>query len=283
MHPNKKAEQPDNTALRTALWRALHVQTDPTPHIFEDEIGLKLIGPPDDWRQRPDMKYTSRLRASTVARARFVDDWIVDQFLQGIRQYVILGSGLDTFAQRKPEIAAQIQIFEIDQPGMLAWKRQQLVEHGFGMPPYLHFVGVDFETSSWWEPLLEAGFDANQPAIVACTGVSLYLSGEAIISTLKLVSAMHSGTTLAMTFYLPIQLLDEVDQPMQEIAEKGSREAGTPMISFFTNDEILKLADNAGLKDAQTFSTKQMEQRYFDNRTDDLRPATGEVFLLAST
>ena len=47
--------QPDSTAVRTALWRAMHVPVDPPPHVLEDEVGLKLAAPDDGWRDRPDM------------------------------------------------------------------------------------------------------------------------------------------------------------------------------------------------------------------------------------
>jgi methyltransferase (TIGR00027 family) len=279
-------KEPDNTAVRTALWRALHIQVDAKPHILEDEIGLKLIAPPDGWQQRPDMKFTKRLRASIIARARFIEDLIIEENKQGISQYVILGSGLDTFAQRRPDIASKIQIFEIDQPDTLAWKQQRLTELGFGIPEWLHFVPVNFSRynrDSWWVQLLKAGFDTNKPAVVACTGVSLYLTKEVITSTLNQIAALVSGSKLAMTFYLPIELLDEEDKQMQEIAEKGAREAGTPMISFFKPDEILTLANNAGFKEAKTISTKDMELYYFSNRADNLLPASGEIFLLATT
>ena len=241
-------KEPDNTAVRTALWRALHVQADAEPHVFEDEIGLRLVAPADGWQQRPDMKFTTRLRASIVARARFIEDLTIEQSRQGIGQYVILGAGLDTFAQRRPDVAAKLQIFEIDQPDTLAWKQHRLIELGFGVPPYLHFVPVDFETSSWWEQLLKAGFDTGKPAVVACIGVSLYLTREAITSTLDQIATFAAGSKLAMTFYLPMELLDEEDKPMQEIAEKGARAAGTPFISFFAPDEILALAREAGFK-----------------------------------
>src|SRR5690349_14256618 len=127
MKQNKKI-QPDNTAVRTALWRALHVQADAMPHILEDEIGLKLIAPPEDWQERPDMKFTKRLRASIVARARFIEDLISEQNTQGINQYVVLGAGLDTFAQRRTDIAYRLRVYEIDQPDTLAWKQQRLIE-----------------------------------------------------------------------------------------------------------------------------------------------------------
>ncbi len=283
MVQNKKIIGPDNTAVRTALWRALHLQIDALPHVIEDEIGLKLIAPPDGWKQRPDMKFTKRLRASIVARARFVDDLIIEQSKKGIGQYVILGAGLDTFAQRRPDIASKLQIFEIDRPDTQTWKKQRLIELEFGIPQWLKFVPVDFETSSWWEELIKSGFDINIPAFVACTGVTLYLTKDAIFSTLSRIVGLTSGSKLAITFYTPIELLDEEDKQMQQIAEKGAREAGTPMISFFTHDEILTLANNSGLKNSEIILSKELFSRYFTNRTDNLIPASGEEFLLAAT
>ena len=281
MEANQKIAEPDNTAVRTALWRALHVQLDTKPPIFEDEIGLKLVAPPDGWEQRPDMKFTKRLQASIVARSRFIEDLIIEQNKIGIGQYVILGAGLDTFAQRRPGIASKLQIYEIDQPGTLIWKEQRLTELGFGIPGYLHFVPVNFETSSWWEQLLKAGFDTSRPAVVACTGVSLYLTKEAIIATLNQIATLARGSKLAMTFYLSIELLDEEDKALMEMSIKGAGEAGTPFVSFFSPDEILELAREAGFKEAKTISTKDMD--YFTNRADHLLPASGEVFLLATT
>lgn len=277
------ANVPDNTAVRTALWRALHTQIDAAPHIIEDEIGLQLAAPEEGWQERPDMKYTRRLRASIIARARFVEDLTIEQSNRGISQYVILGAGLDTFAQRRPDIASKLQVYEIDQPDTIAWKQQRLTELGFGTPEYLHFVPVDFEISSWWEQLLKAGFATGKPAVVACTGVSLYLTKKAIIATLKQIAALAPGSTLAMTFYLPIDLLDEEDRPMQEMAEKGAKAAGTPFVSFFAPDQVPAIARDAGFKDAKTISTRDMEQYYFKNRNDGLLPASGEVFLVAAT
>src|SRR5262245_10531645 len=84
---------PESTAVRVALWRALHVQVDPPPHVLEDEIGLRLVAPEEDWLRRPDMdpQFTSRFRASIVARARFIEDLVTEQVRNGLEQYVILG------------------------------------------------------------------------------------------------------------------------------------------------------------------------------------------------
>jgi methyltransferase (TIGR00027 family) len=274
-------KQPDSTALRTALWRALHVFTDDKPHIIEDKIGYELIKPEKDWPERPDMKYTKRLRASIVARARFVDDLAIHKIEKGVKQYVLLGAGLDSFAQRNMAITSHVDIYEIDQPDTLAWKEEKLIETGYKIPDNLHFVPVDFENSSWWNELLNKGFDVNLATFVSCTGVTLYLTKDAINDTLKKIASLASGSTIAIAFYLPLEQLDEKDKPLLEMAIKGAAASGTPFVSFFSVEEIVKLADEIGLKDIQTVSTKDMTERYFKERADNLVPASGEFFLVA--
>jgi len=278
---SKKIFEPDNTALRTALWRALHVQMDEKPHIFEDEIGIKLIKPEKDWMERPDMKYTKRLRASIVARARFIEDLAKEQIEKGVKQYVLLGSGLDSFAQRNKKISSSIDIYEIDQPDTLTWKKEKLIENGYIISENLHFVPVDFETSSWWDELLKNDFDIHQKTFVSCTGVTLYLTKEAIVETLSKLTLLSTGSIIAIAFYLPIELLDEEDRQMQEIATKGAEASGTPFVSFFPIKEIEKLAKEIGLIEIKTISTKDMTDMYFKNRSDNLLPASGEYFLVA--
>src|SRR5207237_6471806 len=143
---NQQAAAPDSTAVRVALWRAMHVQVDAPPHVLEDEIGLKLAAPDEGWRDRPDMNphFTKPFRASILARARFIEDLVVEQAGRGVSQYVILGAGLDTFAQRRPEVASGLRVFEVDRPGPQAWKQQRLSEVGFGGPSLLRFVPVNF-------------------------------------------------------------------------------------------------------------------------------------------
>jgi methyltransferase (TIGR00027 family) len=156
---------PDSTAVRVALWRAMHVQIDPPPHVLEDEIGLRLAAPDEGWRRRPDMdpRATSGFRAAMVARGRFIEDLVAERASQGVAQYVILGAGLDTFAQRRPETAARLRVFEVDQPGPQAWKRQRLIDLGYGIPGWLRLVPTDFEAG---EPWLER---SSSPPVSACT------------------------------------------------------------------------------------------------------------------
>jgi len=283
--PDNSNATPDSTAVRVALWRALHVEVDPPPHVLEDEIGLKLVAPDDGWRHRPDMDphFTSRFRASIVARARFIEDMVVERAGRGVGQYVILGAGLDSFAQRRPEIASSLKVFEVDQPGPQAWKRQRLIELGFGIPEWLRLVPVDFEAGdAWWQRLAAAGFDSGQPAIVASTGVSMYLTKDAIAATLRQIAALAPGSMLAMTFLLPLELADPEVRPGLQLAEKGARASGTPFISFFTPTEMLALAREAGFREVQHVSAATLARRYFAGRTDGLRPPNNSEELLVA-
>jgi len=284
---DEERAKPDTTAVRVSLWRAMHVQVDPPPHVLEDEIGIKLVAPDDSWRLRPDMDpdATRFFRASIVARARFIEDMVVEQAGRGIGQYVILGAGLDTFAQRRPEIASKLRLFEVDQPGPQAWKRQRLIELGFGIPEWLRLVPVDFEAgNSWWERLKVAGFDPDLPAVVASAGVSMYLTKDAIAATLRQVAVLAPGSMFAMTFLLPLTLADRDARPGLQFAEKGARVQGTPFISFFTPAEMLTLARKAGFREVQHVSAAALAQRYFAGRTDGLRPPdNSEELLVAAT
>jgi len=258
---------------------------DSPPHVLEDEIGLRLAAPDEGWRRRPDMdpRATSAFRASIVARARFIEDLVVERAGHGVGQYVILGAGLDTFAQRRPEIASRLCVFEIDKPGPQAWKRQRLIELGFGVPEWLRLVPVDFEAGeTWWQHLAAAGFDARQSAVVASTGVSMYLTKDAIAATLRQVAALAPGSTFAMTFLLPLQLADPEARPGIEVAEKGARTSGTPFISFFTPTEMLTLAREAGFAEVEHVSAATLAQRYFAARTDGLRPPNNSEELLVA-
>lgn len=277
---------PDPTAVRVALWRALHVEIDSPPHILEDEIGLRLVAPDKGWHDRPDMhpQGTSGFRACIVARARFIEDFIQEQFNHGVRQYVILGAGLDTFAQRAPENMSSLRIFEVDQPGTQEWKRRRLLDLGFGIPENLQFVSVNFEAGDlWWDKLMKNGFDSTKPAVVASAGVSLYLTEEANTATLSQVAALASGSSLVMTFYLPLELIEPADQPLQKMVQERAKAAGTPFLSFFSPSGIKTLALKTGFKMVEHFSRRQIIQRYFAERRDGLLPASGEEFLVATT
>ena len=281
---DKNGVAPDNTAVRVALWRALHVLADPLPHVLEDEVGLRLVAPEEGWKSRPDMSpFTRSFRASILARARFIEDFVAEQAAHGVDQYVILGAGLDTFAQRRPELASRLRIFEIDQPGPQAWKHKRLIELGLGVPPFLKLVPVDFEAGEeWLERLTASGFDPARPAVVVSTGVSMYLSKEAITATLRQIAGIAPGSTFVMSFLLPIEMAPPDVRPGIERAAQGAKANGTPFISFFIPEEMLSLARAAGFRKVEHVSADDLAERYFANRTDGLRPPSNSEELLVA-
>jgi methyltransferase (TIGR00027 family) len=278
--------EPDNTAVRTALWRALHVEVDAPPPVFDDRIGLQLVDPGPSWRDRPDMDPvgTSGFRAAIVARARFVEDLVAEQAAAGVGQYVILGAGLDTFAERQPDLGARLRVFEVDQPGTQAWKRERLVELGFGVPDWLRLVPIDFESrESWWDGLRAAGFAADLAAIVASTGVSMYLTKDATAATLRQLAGLAAGSTVAMTFLLTCELVDAADRPGLDTSSRGARASGTPFVSFYTPDEMVAMCRDAGFATVRHVAGRELGRRYFAGRADGLRPSSGEDFVIAAT
>ena len=284
--PDRSIVAPENTAERVALWRALHLEVDAPPLVFEDTIGLKLIAPEAGWRERRDMEptFTAPFRASIVARARFVEELVLEEAAKGVGQYVILGAGIDTFAERRLAAVPHLRVFEVDQPGPQTWKRQRLIELGFGIPERLRLVPVDFEAGdAWWEKLVAAGFDPGRPAVLASTGVSLYLTKDAVMAMLRQAAALAAGSMFAMTFVLPIELADPEIRPGLELATKGAAAAGTPFISFFSPQEMVALAREAGFRDARHVASAELNRRYFAQRKDGLRLFNAEEFLVAKT
>ena len=241
---------PDSTAVRVALWRAMHVQVDPPPHVLEDEIGLQLAAPDDGWRDRPDMdpRGTSGFRAAIVARARFIEDLVAEQAGRGVDPVRHPGrrprhlrpapagdrlppAGLRGRPARPPGLEAPA-------PDRARLRRPRLAATGAGrLRGRRGLVGAG---------CVAAGFDPGQPAVVASTGVTMYLTKEATAATLRQLAALAPGSTLAMTFLLPPELLDEADRPGSQTAERGARASGTPFISFYTPAEMLALARDAG-------------------------------------
>ena len=271
---NESQVSPENTAARVALWRALHVEVDSAPHVFEDKVGLELLAPGNEWRQRPDMaSFTKPFRASIVGRARFVEDCVEKELAHGVDQYVILGAGLDTFAQRRKDISSRIKIYEVDRPGPQQWKQDRLKELGYGIPPNLRFVPVDFESGElWWNKLEAQGFDRKRPAVVASTGVSMYLSVQSNFETLRQLAAFAGGSTFVMSFMLPIEMADPEIRPGIERAIAGAKANGTPFVSFFKPEEVVRLAHDAGFKTVRHVSATELGKLYFSKRTDGLRP-----------
>jgi O-methyltransferase involved in polyketide biosynthesis len=111
----------------------------------------------------------------------------------------------------------------------------------------------------------------------------MYLTKEANAATLRQLASLAPGSTVAMTFLLPLELVDEEDRVGLTFAERGARASGTPFVSFYAPTELLALARDAGFTDPTHVSAASLNERYFAQRSDGLRTSSGEELLVATT
>ncbi len=149
-------------------------------------------------------------------------------------------------------------------------------------PESVHFVPVDFEAgAAWTEPLLAAGFRAEHRAVVASTGVSVYLTAPAITATLRQIAGWAAGSMLVMSFMVPLDSVEAEERPALQGAERGARAGGTPWISYFTPAEMVDLARDAGFGEVRHVSGADLADRYFADRLDGLAPSSAEHLIVA--
>jgi methyltransferase (TIGR00027 family) len=269
----------DSTAIRTALWRALHALIDEPPHVLDDPIGPLIAGVDDSWRQRPDMdpERTRANRASMAARARAAEDVVT---ASDACQYIVLGAGLDTFAQRHDGF---VRVFEVDAPATQAWKRDRLTGLGLLDPARLTLVPVDFEAGeSWLEKVVSAGLDPAAPTVVSMLGVTMYLTREAISATLRLAASLVPGSVLVFSYSRPIEMAPAAIRPMLEGAALGAAASGHPWLSLLTPDDAVGRARDAGFGTVELVTSSDLHDRYFAERRDGLSPVGGEDLVIAT-
>jgi methyltransferase (TIGR00027 family) len=195
--------QPSRTALGTAAARAAHLIVDRPPWIFEDSLAELLAGEAGSeliarHRKVPTATGPASLRVSMTTRSRYTEDRLAEAIDRGVRQYVILGAGLDSFAYRA-ELPSDLVVFEVDHPVSQAWKRQRLADASIPVPDTVRFVPVDFTVDSLTQQLSEHGFDRSRSAFVSWLGVTQYLSVESISATLQALGGLARPLQLVMT------------------------------------------------------------------------------------
>jgi methyltransferase (TIGR00027 family) len=189
-----KPNEPSRTALMIARQRAAHQLLD-HGSILYDPFALKILREDEkDVLQFANAHPLASIgRLITAARSRIAEDALSRAVERGIRQIVILGAGLDTFALRNPHDARQILIYEVDHPATQTWKRQRLAEAQIELPAWLNLVPVDFEQDDMGEKLVASGFQQNSPAFFTWLGVVPYLTEDAIGRTLDYMSSIQNS------------------------------------------------------------------------------------------
>ncbi|GGH17039.1 class I SAM-dependent methyltransferase [Silvibacterium dinghuense] len=262
---------PSRTAIRVALRRAAHQLYD-APIVFEDPIAVPLLGA--EFREELERTRFKRnkpsslgMRAFLVARSRFAEDHLATAVANGVRQYVLLGAGLDTFAYRNP--FAGLRVFEVDHPSTQAWKRGLLSRNSIAIPGSLRYVSVDFEQQSLEQELTAAGFDSEAPTFFAWLGVVPYLTLEAFQRTLAYLGARPAGSGLVMDYGLRTEALPPLEQLERASLSARVALAGEPFQLFFLPEELKQeLHAFAQLEDV---GSSELNARYFADRQDELR------------
>ena len=217
----------------------------------------------------PETPFNRLLRAFMAARSRYAEDQLESAIASGVRQYVVLGAGLDTYAYRS---APGVRVFEVDHPATQAWKRSRLEDAGIAIPDSMTFVPVDFEKQSLADELACAGFNMSQPAFFSWLGVIMYLTLEAATATLSFIATRPPGS--GITF-------DYATGTWEPLARRVAR-AGEPFRLFFNPADLAKLLHDLGFSAIEDLDPQQINARYFHDRADGLQVAGDRAHLLTA-
>ncbi len=269
-----KEDCPSATALRVAMHRAAHQVLD-DPRIFDDPLALRILnakdGPPFDQR-RPDESLISRgTRAFVAVRSRYAEDRLHIAVDRGVRQYVVLGAGLDTFAYRNPYPEGVLHVFEVDHPATQSWKSARIEDAVIPIPPTLTFSPVDFENQTLVEGLLDAGFDTGVSTFFSWLGVTMYLSNPAIMETLGFVASMPSGSAIVFDYTLSPSLLDPKERRVFDIMALYVARTGEPFQTTFDPSILQSTLAAMGFGHTEDLDLAAINGRYFYGRTDGLK------------
>jgi len=264
---------PSLTARGAALQRAAH-QLLEEPRIFDDPLALRILGAERvAWLGRNLDRYrragARAMRAFLVMRSRYAEDELARAVARGVRQYVVLGAGLDTFAYRNPH--RRLRVFEVDHPATQAWKRIQLKEQFIDVPPSLKFAPVDFERQTLAEGLKAAGFRTDQAAFFSWLGVVVYLSEAAVAETLHYVAARPRGSQLIFDFAPPEDSLSEPERTRRAASAARAAKKGEPWINFQDPGPLAARLRDAGFSSARSLGKEEMNENYFKDRVDGFR------------
>jgi methyltransferase (TIGR00027 family) len=257
--------------------RATHQIVD-QPHVFHDPLALTILGEVAAGELRSDpsrFETSARLRAFVAARSRYAEDELAAAFERGVRQYVLLGAGLDTFAYRNTHANTGLRVFEVDHPATQAWKREQIQAAGIPIPDSLTFVPVDFEKRTLAETLLQSSLSTDEPAFFSWLGVVPYLTAEAARTTLAFIGSLPPNSGVVFDYAVPADSLGpRARAAFDELAGRVAR-AGEPFQLFFDPADLETMLGSLGFQHIEDLNGAEIDRRYFSDRTDTLSASGG--------
>jgi len=276
--------KPSRTALRVAIRRAAHQILD-MPRVLDDPLAMRIIGAETAARLAAGAAENSgiasrSLRAFLVARSRYAEDELARAVSDGVRQYVVLGAGLDTFAYRNPHAstsspAGRLRVFEVDHPATQEWKREQLRSAGINIPQELVFVPVDFERETVADGLRRVGFALKEKAFFSWLGVVPYLTEKAFTETLGFVASMPAGSGVVFDYAVPRASLKFLERIVFDRISARVAAAGEPFQLFFEPKQLEERLRRAGFSHLEDLGVQEINDRYFRGRADKLRVRGG--------
>ena len=269
------------TAIRVAAMRAVHQLVDDDPKVLADPVAVGLIRAASEEALRAEAATHQdpakrHLRANFVLRSRFAEDRLEEAVRRGVRQYVVLGAGLDTFAYRQPRWADGLATVEIDHPASQQFKITSLERASVAVPNSVSYFSIDFGIDDIATKLATAPLDEARPIFVSWLGVTQYVTREAALGTLKALTSWAGGCEIALTYIdQDWTSLPPDERAAMKIGETRAAASGEPWISKYSACSIADLLSSSGFSCAEQLSIAGAKARYFNNRSDGLAPSGG--------
>ncbi len=248
------------TAITTALMRAAHTRLDPAP-LIEDPWGDRLI--PESAREsiRDESLLRSLAYPNVITRTRYTEDALQAAVARGIRQYVLIGAGFDSFALRRPGFAADLKIFEIDFPATQALKLERIKACDLTLPDSVHFIAADLSQESVAAALARSAFQDGQLTFFSWLGVTMYLTRAANFATLKSIASCSPARSELVFTYFDERLFRAQSEAFREL-EKSVAAIGEPFLSGFDPTALGAELAVCGLELVDDLNGAQIAARY---------------------
>jgi methyltransferase (TIGR00027 family) len=262
-----------STAAGAAMQRAAHLVIDGEPKVLIDEYAIRFL----DDRQRARVESNDSVlqaahvrasRAHILGRSAFTEDELRRAIAHGCRQYVLLGAGYDSSPARLAESLTDVAVFEVDHPDTQAAKRSALGQGEW--PANVRFVEVDFERDALDDCLQQAGWDAGAPTFWSWLGVTMYLTDDAVMETMRFVANGAAGTTIVMNFTVHDDEVTPDDLALRRVGAQGVAQQGEPWINFYRPAELVEQVGALPYASVESVGPEVFRTRYFDNRDDGL-------------
>lgn len=274
-HKANNRKNTNLTALLSAFARAYICENSENP-VFSDSIARKLFS--DDEYEKiinfiisagKNVKsyVNTQLAPTPLGRAVFCEETLNTAIKTGTRQYVILGSGLDTFALRNND--ENIQIYEIDKSEVISDKLSRIERAGLKVPNNVHYISADLSDVNLFDVLKENGLNQKLKTLFSCLGLFYYLTKDEISGILAKISEFSAnGSGIVFDFadnHLFTSELPEIRE-MVKSAEAG----GAPMKSCFGCSELEFILQKYDFLIYEFLNDKEIETKFFGGCQEDL-------------